>query len=321
MRRNGMMKKAIKSLAKKTMVCMTACAMLAAVYTPIKVEAAETSNTIKGFSKAPTIDGKVEDGEWGEALFVVKEGEKNITVMMEKDNAEAKLTPFTADVYVGYDSTHVYVAAVAEYENHLNETIKSGDLWRGDCMQIQISAVSGAKRNEFNFSNNSVSGKSMVDAPYCTGNFSMQGGEGKDFIVVRDGNTTTYEMAISLDQFTKDVTKLEEGMTIPFSVAFHQSSGAFLEYCAGIVKEKDISLAGNLVLGEGAESSGKDNNSDVKGQDDSKDKKSQDGNKMLPIYIVIGVAVVVIAAIVVIFVMGNRKFGKEEIEDSDDNEK
>ena len=316
-----MMRKTLKNFVKKAVVCMTACAMLAAVYTPMQADAAEMSNTITGFSKTPTIDGKVEDGEWGDALFVVKEGEKNITVKMERDNAEAKLTPFTADIYVGYDSTHVYVAAVAEYENHLNETIKPGDLWRGDCMQLQISATAGAKRNEFNFSNNSVSGKSMVDAPTCAGTFTMQAGEGKDFIVVRDGNKTTYEMAISLDQFTKDVTKLEEGMSIPFSVAFHQSSGAFLEYCAGIVSEKDIALAGTLVLGKGGVEGSASSNDTKTEEPTGNDGESGGSNKMLPIFIIIGVAVVLIVVVVVVFMKGNGKSESEKTEERDDNEK
>ncbi len=319
-----MMRRTVKHFVKKAAICMTACAVLAGVYAPMQTDAAEMNNTIMGFSKTPTIDGKVEEGEWGDALFVVKEGEKNITVMMERDNPDAALTPFTADIYVGYDSTHLYVAAVAEYENHLNETIKPGDLWRGDCMQLQLSATAGAHRNEFNFSNNSVSGKSMVDAPYCAGTFTMQGGEGKDFIVVRDGNTTTYEMAISIDQFTKDVTKLEEGMTMPFSLAFHQSSGAFLEYCAGIVKEKDIALAGTLVLGKGGaeSSSGNASDADAKSEEQAiNDGEASGTNKMLPIFIVIAMAVVLIAVILVVFLKSNGKSDSKKTEEQDDNEK
>lgn len=305
----------MKKLFVKLSVALTAATLTVTSLCALPASAAAKSNNVKAFSSAPKIDGKVSSDEWGDPIFTVKEGEENIKISKEEE--DDVLEPFTADIYVGYDSTHIFVAAVAEYENHLNETIKPGDLWRGDCMQLQISAESGKGRNEFNFSNNSISGKSMVDAPYCAGKFTMVGGEGKDFIVVRDGNKTVYEMAISVDQFTKQYNELESGMILPFSVAFHQNGGAFIEYCDGIVQKKDISLAGQIVLGEGT-TGNSDKNSKASENDESKiGDKQGNSNKTVTVVIIIAVAAVII--VVLLFVLFRKKEEPVAAEKETDN--
>ena len=297
----------VKRTAFKIMAFAVTAILALSAFGFVPANAAEVSNTVKFFSSAPKTDGKVSEEEWGKPVFTVKEGEPNINVI-KKDNV--KLEDFTADIYLGYDSTHIYIAAVAEYENHVNETIKSGDIWNGDCFQTQISAVSGTKRNEFNFACNSVTGKSMADAPQCAGTFSMQGGEGKDYIVTRDGNKTVYEIAIGIEQISKDVKELKSGMELPFSLAFHQNGGAFLEYCGGIVAKKDITLAGQLVLGEGGGNSGGSavNSSNKSNQGNTQSNTSQTGL----IILIIGIAAVAIIIIVVVMVVILKRGNDEE---------
>lgn len=301
----------MNNTVKRTAYKITALAVTAiltlGIFKSMPANAAEVSNTVKFFSSAPKIDGKVSEEEWGKPVFTVKEGEPNINII-KKDNV--KLEDFTADIYLGYDSTHIYIAAVAEYENHVNETIKAGDIWNGDCLQTQISATAGTKRNEFNFACNSVTGKSMADAPQCAGTFSMQGGEGKDYIITRDGNKTVYEIAIGIEQISKDVKELTSGMELPFSLAFHQNGGAFLEYCDGIVAKKDITLAGQIVLGEGSGNSKGSavNSSDKSNQENTESNTSQTGLILL----IVGIAAVAIIIIVVVIVIVLKRGNGEE---------
>ena len=300
----------MNNTVKRTAYKITAFAVTAilalGIFKSVPANAAEVSNTIKSFSSAPKIDGKVSEEEWGKPVFTVKEGEPNINII-KKDNVS--LEDFTADIYLGYDSTHIYIAAVAEYENHVNETIKTGDIWNGDCLQIQISTTAGTKRNELNFACNSITGKSMADAPQCAGTFSMQGGEGKDYIITRDGNKTVYEIAIGIEQISKDVKELTSGMELPFSLAFHQNGGAFLEYCDGIVAKKDITLAGQLVLDKGSgNSKGSAAGSDKSNQDKTDSDTSQTGTILL----IVGIAAVAIIIIVIVIVIVLKRGNGEE---------
>lgn len=295
----------VKRIACRISAFVVTAILIFGLFSSIPSKAAEVSNSVKGFSSPPKIDGKVSEDEWGKPAFTVKEGEPNINII-KKDNV--KLEDFTADIYLGYDSTHIYIAAVAEYENHVNETIKSGDIWNGDCMQIQISATAGTKRNELNFACNSVTGKSMADAPQSAGTFSMQGGEGKDYIITREGNKTVYEIAIGIEQISKDVKELKSGMKLPFSLAFHQNGGAFLEYCGGIVEKKDVTLAGEIVLGEGG---GNSKNSASGSEKSNQEKTESNTSQTGLIILIIGIAAVAIIIIVVVMVILLKRSSEE----------
>ena len=256
---------------------------------------------IPAFSKAPKIDGNVSSDEWGSPVFTVKKGEPNVYVYEEKGTLE----DFTADIYLGYDKKNIYVAAVAKYANHKNETLKTGDLWLGDCMQIQISDTLGRNRNELNFAVNSVNNNSMMDKPYGVGENSMKAD--KDYKIVRNGDTTTYEIAINIKQFSTKLDELTSGTKIPFSVAFHENGGAFIEYCDGIVNKKDIALAavatltGNPIDAKNTDTSD-DNASSVN------DASSETNKGVNPLIIVIpSVAVVAIAVVVIVFGKKSKK--------------
>jgi len=248
------MKKNMLSLVKRIGVSLLAGVL--AFGAPVYVKAAEgTMNedgnlTIKKFDTAPTLDGKVSVEEWGEKIFTITEGEKFISKLDQNGTQPA---PFTADIYLGYDNQKFYIGAVAQYETHKNEALLPSDMWQGDCMQIQISAVQGAERNEMGFTDNSLTKKQQAVAWTTIVPFSMEAGEGKDYNVVRDGSTTVYEIALPVSQFSSSVTELADGSTIPFSLAFPMSGGGFYEFKNGIVQEKDITKA--ALVGLGAEPS------------------------------------------------------------------
>lgn len=241
------MRKKMKKSSAKFMAGAMALALAVGGYQPMTVKAADDRLVVPKFDNAPVIDGKIDDGEWGDVAFTVQVGEDNIFARTG-DGVTPGPEDFSADIYLGYDSTHVYIAAVAEYAIHKNEALLPSDLWQGDCMQIQISDSVGTNRNELGFSFNSLTSKQQAVAWANTGNFTMEGGEGQDYIVYRDGTTTVYEIALGVEQFSGILSELEDGMTIPFSLAFHLSGGGFVEYCDGVVENKDINLGALLGL-------------------------------------------------------------------------
>lgn len=296
------MKKSVKNILKRSIVGVISITLMFGVCASLTANAEEVTLDIPAFSKAPKIDGSVSNDEWGEPVLTIKKGEPNVYVYEEKGAFE----DFTADIYLGYDKKNIYVAAVAKYANHKNETLKTGDLWLGDCMQIQISDTLGRNRNELNFAVNSVNNNSMMDKPYGVGEKSMKAD--KDYKIVRNGDTTTYEIAINVKQFSAKLDELTSGTKIPFSVAFHENGGAFIEYCDGIVNKKDIALAavatltGNPIDAKNASDSDSDSVSSLNnGSDESK-------NGVNPLIIVIPcVAVVAIVGVIVVFSKKSKK--------------
>lgn len=238
------MKKRLQKAVTMAMSGLMAAALVFGV-SPMKAEAAGNRLVVPKFETAPVLDGTISDGEWGDVAFVVKDGEENINTL---DEGGVFPADFNADIYLGYDSTHIYIAAKAEYDVHKNEALLPSDLWAGDCVQIQISDTVGANRNELGFAQNSLTNKNQAVAWASTGSFTMEG-EGVDYIVLRDGTTTVYEIALGVEQFSSSLTELADGMTLPFSLSFHMSGGGFLEYCAGIVQAKDINQAALIGLG------------------------------------------------------------------------
>lgn len=295
------MRKSFKNFFSRIMVCIVALTLVVGAFTSIIASAEEVTFDIPAFSKSPKIDGTVSSDEWGSPVLTVKKGEPNVYVYEEK----GALEDFTADIYLGYDKKNIYVAAVAKYANHKNETLKTGDLWLGDCMQIQISDTLGRNRNELNFAVNSVNNKSMMDKPYGVGENSMKAD--KDYKIIRNGDTTTYEIAINIKQFSTKLDELTSGTKIPFSVAFHENGGAFIEYCDGIVNKKDIALAavatltGNPIDAKNADTS----DSSTSSVDDASNETSKGVN---PIVIVIPcAAVVAIVAVIIVFKKKSKK--------------
>ena len=298
------MRKGMRQFVGKLMAVVMMMAVVVSMYQPLKTKAADKTFEIQPVTKTPKIDGKVSDGEYGSIAFTVKKGEENIYVYEEK----GELADFTADIYLGYDKENIYIAAVAEYAEHKNETLKTGDLWMGDCMQIQISDTLGRNRNELNFSLNSINGNSMMDKPYGVGENSMEAG--KDYTVTREGTTTTYEIALNIKQFSTKLDELTGGLQLPFSVAFHQSGGAFIEYCDGIVNKKDIALAGTMTLGGEPADVDSSKNVDGKGNSSANVNTEEDPEGGIsPVVIVIPV-VVIIAVVAVVLIMKKKKSAK-----------
>ncbi|MBR4072827.1 MAG: hypothetical protein IKK24_02685 [Clostridia bacterium] len=213
------------------------------------------SITIGKFNTAPTIDGSFSEDEWGKKSFTLAEGEANVTAHKEKSGEEElPLTKTVTDVYMGYDEANLYLCVVADYAKHSAQALLGSKLWADDCLQTKISATQdGPYYNDIDFGLNTTTNRAL--AHVWNGNGvtygQLQPGKGKDFMIVRAGTKTVYEIKYPLKSFASNVLKLKQGDKIAFSMAQHMSNkGGFYEFAGGIVNSKEITSAGILVLGE-----------------------------------------------------------------------
>lgn len=258
---------------KKFIPLLASVMLLTSVFGPLTASAAEETKprpqlTIGKFDKAPTIDGKVTAAEWGEKSFSIGENQPNVTVFKtEIKDEDGNVTGYkplnktTTDVYMGWDDTHVYLGVVAKYTDHYALAILGNQLWQDDCIQTKISATEkGTQYNDIDFGISSSTGKALAHVWNPTqGGMKygqLQAGKGKDFMITREGDVTTYEIAFPLKSFATTVLKLKQNDKILFSIVQHMSkndakgNGAgFYEYAGGIVMDKEISKTAIVTLG------------------------------------------------------------------------
>ena len=255
-------------------VIMVVTALLGAVNVSAEDKVTRPTITIGKFNSAPTIDGIFSEDEWGNKSFTLAEGQPNVTAHKEKSGEEElPLTKTVTDVYMGYDESNVYLCVVADYEKHSAMALLGSKLWADDCLQTKISATQdGPYYNDIDFGLNTTTNRAL--AHVWNGNGvtygQLQPGKDKDFMIVRTGTKTVYEIKYPLKSFASNVLKLKQGDKIAFSMAQHMSNkGGFYEFAGGIVNSKEITSAGILVLGEAKNLPTKPNNSN-KNEDASK---------------------------------------------------
>ena len=237
----------MRRLAWRALALTVTAALLAAVipFTAVPALAAGADRTIGRMTTPPTVDGVIGPGEWG-TRYMELHNYQTSTVA-----GDAYKVPLSGKVRFGYDATHFYLAVEAVYDEHENN-YTGFDLWRGDALQIQISAGGRGDRRAFCFgigSDGKVRGYQSGRETYEP---TAAGGE---FYVRRDeaAKTTVYEVALPLSRFSNSVTSFKQGDQLAFSYAMHMHNGYYYEWCGGIVKEKNINLAATLTLGDEAE--------------------------------------------------------------------
>lgn len=218
---------------------------------PMTASAAGPDRTIGRLPTAPTIDGVIAENEWG-ARTMELQNYQTATVP-----GGAKKVPLNGDVYLAYDEEHFYCAIVAVYDDHQN-SYADYDLWRGDAVQMQISANGTSDRRSFCFALTDDG----VPHGYQSGGHRevyTANATGGEFYVTRDEatNTTVYEIALPLSRFSDLGFPLQKGDTLAFSFAVHMNNGYYYEWCDGIVQEKNIEKAATLTLGDDIDLSGK----------------------------------------------------------------
>lgn len=165
-----------------------------------KIDAAKT---------APTIDGKVENKEYGDVLWDIKPDNTLVSyAQFEKNNYTS-----TAKVYATYDAEYLYLAVVVDTPIHDNTatSTNAGDMWKYTCIQVNFSSAASYSSyisENWDWGINPTTTNDNRMRQYGFGvtnegetlNCVWQGDSTKKCEtckVIRDGQVTTYEAAIA----------------------------------------------------------------------------------------------------------------------------
>lgn len=94
-------------------------------------------------NKAPTVDGKFDEDEWGDYFIDHIDGENESWSYQQFDKGDYYAT---ADYYVTYDDTYLYLCVVVLSPYHYCPITQAnaGDMWQYECIQVKYSSQSPA---------------------------------------------------------------------------------------------------------------------------------------------------------------------------------
>ena len=211
-----------------------------------KVEFSETSYFVglMYLSKEPTIDGKIEDGEYN-TLAPIKLNTKDYTI-----NRLANYPGFdetSGTIYLNYDERNLYLAAKI-YDSVEGATGDASRVWQNDSIQLALAEVAdvNAARTEY------CIGKDNKGVPTITryafiGTKTVAGGGAGDAVemgenikleIGRDGMYTIYEFRIPWTEVFGEERPVLDRRNLLFSALINDNDGlgrtGYVEFCPGI---------------------------------------------------------------------------------------
>lgn len=270
------MRKVSKALATLLAVCLLftgAMTIFADSTSPVPSSSYKRPEpAIKKMSTDIKLDGELEAAWKNEATkieFTKSALQTSGIIWKYTDDDGESWGPDTTDgegtAYIGWNDDYILFALQVKDATNTNDQNINSELWRGDCLQMQIgSGVDGFEgenagnssvlRHELGFALSSRSGRGMgyewapgnQDLPAAKSQTVSAIGAGKvGYFVKHSGGTTTYEVALHREAFDHSA-KLTKGDVIPFSFALHiykdpaealgeNDNGWFLEWARGVV--------------------------------------------------------------------------------------
>lgn len=281
----------------------------------IKIEA-------KNIENAPTLDGIISEGEWGEPIFSGSPLDENAPFFIP-ESINKELIPTDIKIYVTWDNECLYVAAVVTDPLHWNGNV-GADCWMGDGLQIDICVNDTNKKSKWrtNTAYSTVDGNTYAyvnsvpnaaqdgyefagdppktDAPYYYGCAKAS----------LNGNTVTYETSYPWVLYGNRAT-IEAGHSVLVNIAFYVADGTKGE------GEGATTYLGYIAYGNSVD--GKINypllvldDQTVSGhlpQDQAptaEPNQTADGNNTL-IWVLVAVGAVVVVAVVVFVMIRSKK--------------
>lgn len=164
---------------------------------------------IDSISTAPTLDGKIEKGEYGKVVWEIEPTNTLVSyAQFEKNNYTS-----TAKVYITYDENNLYLAVEVDTPNHDNAVTATNpsEMWKYTCIQVNFASMasySSYAGEYFDFYHDKTAPNANVIRQYGFGvnndgetvNCVWMGDSTKKcetVKVVREGQVTTYEAAIA----------------------------------------------------------------------------------------------------------------------------
>lgn len=203
----------------KRILAMLMAAMMIAVL-GVSVAAADVTGRIVDIEVQktvvdPVIDGKFDEGSWGEPVSVITKANRDAYLGLCADDkawlTNDKLLPSDMKSYIRWSDTHLYYCSVIETTSHYNpyKEGQQGELWKGTSFIWQfisdrnnkdtISKVIAALNDEGKLLFNIETGEAKTGVtPGTTDPMWDQ------FAVVRTGNTTVYEVSFKWSKIMPD---------------------------------------------------------------------------------------------------------------------
>ena len=178
--------------------------------------------------------------------------------------------------YFAWDEEYFYFALEVEDDENTNNESLGVNLWKGDCLQLQIGKDKESSRYELGFALSQFGGTRRLGYQWFPIEDDLKQGGKQDmnnsnatanyyYYVERKGNKTIYEIALKYSAFGRE-TKLAAGDMIPFSFSLQlysdepdpmnlgETKRYFMEWAKGVVGgtvEKVLTTAGELTLVDG----------------------------------------------------------------------
>ncbi|MBE6769115.1 MAG: hypothetical protein E7549_09525, partial [Ruminococcaceae bacterium] len=279
----------MKTFAKWLSILLSVCLLLSltvisasAVATPLPNDNYDRPTvSANKITVRPMVDGKLDDKAWKQATKIdftqdsLAAGDGLLWSYPDGDDFTELPPDGNGNAYFGWDAEYIYFALQIEDEEHVNNRVQGWDLWREDCLQVQVChGTSGMFDNSaryelgfaYNESQNRQLGMRWTD--YDVGDFlrankvtDMSKGAGADYyyFVGRDDAkyTTTYEIALKHSWLGGDGLESGEKFMFSFSLHLHEEKlppaclsnpeaydGYFMEWAQGLVTGKTMSDAG-----------------------------------------------------------------------------
>ncbi|MDR1136564.1 MAG: family 43 glycosylhydrolase [Clostridiales Family XIII bacterium] len=212
------------------------------------------TSAIGRLQSAPPLDGTLNPADWGEKVFTIAADEEGTSVMQINPVDGYPPAGFSADVYLAYDASNIYLGMVAKDPLWTAARPGSGTLWQGCGIQLNLWSGRTGARSEYGFGL-TASGSDHVQWANGSGTTSLPAGY-DNYDVKRVGETDTfiYTIAIPLNSFRQNAASnpLTEGEELWFSIAYNYPNiGANNMTCALDMgfHSKNLNDARSLTLG------------------------------------------------------------------------
>ncbi|MDR0423930.1 MAG: family 43 glycosylhydrolase [Clostridiales Family XIII bacterium] len=181
------------------------------------------STTIGRFAAAPALDGTLAPSEWGEKAFTIAAGADGTEIMVMNPMAGYPPEGFSADVYMAYDASNVYLGLIVEDPLWTAARPGSGTLWQGCGIQLNLWSGRAGGRSEYGFG---LAGTGPSHAQWANGAGTSalpSGYDNYDVKRVGDTNTFIYTIAVPLNSFRQNAAAnpLAEGDELWFSLSYN----------------------------------------------------------------------------------------------------
>ena len=244
---------------KKTSLIPAAALIAAALMLPVAANSVElgsnaekVTTTISAVGdKKPVIDGKIEEGEYGEIAF-----SKDDLMYLGYDDARlAEMKNTDVKLYASYDAENVYIGVVVSTPGFVQKATEGSSMWRNHCIQLcgaSVDETDPTTRAELGYTRNSETGE-LLFANYSSGYLDGYTADttGKDFTVVTENGVTTYEVAMPAAAFGADTLKEGDKIGLDITMVFSDDNGpAVIEWAQGCYVAKDSTVFAKVTLGE-----------------------------------------------------------------------